>query len=167
MDSISKKHHGDKGASKLNSWDQLLCMIFWHLGHCMSRRDITNRILSTGGNLNHPGISSTPSRNALSHQNEERRCVIGKDLYMALQQHLGQHGHLFCRSAQKDVKYRRLAEFGQPDDREQDILIDEAAEFVGELTSRRYHHPIRRVTVYDHETMEELIARHDGRSESF
>lgn len=260
VDPIVKKHNGDKGASKLTSWKQLLCMLFCHLGHCMSLRDITNGIRSAGGNLNHLGISGAPSRNALSHQNKVRPCIIWKDLYLALHQHLGQQmgltarhrglpgvgkrnvylldsslitlcarlfdwahystekgavklhtlfslsdflpkylyistgtvsdnlgayrlmpergsvvvadrgycdtellrdwdsmGVCFVARLKKDIKYRRLVEFDQPDDREQDILIDEVVEFVGEQTSRRYPHPIRRVTVYDHETMQEPI----------
>lgn len=64
-------------------------------------------------------------------------------------------GICFVVRIKKDIKYRRLVEFDQPDDREQDILINEAVEFEGELTSRQYPHPIRRVTVYGHSTMEE------------
>ena len=203
----------------------------------MSLRDITNGIRRAGGNLNHPGIASAPSRNALSHQNKVRPCVIWKDLCLALYQHLGQQMGLAARYSglpgvgkrnvylldpslitlcaslfdwihfstekgavklhtlfslsdflpkylyisagtvsdnpgayrllpercsvvvadrvycdtellrdwdsmgvclvarlKKDIKYRRSAEFDQLDDREQDILIDEAIGFVGGQT---------------------------------
>ena len=45
-------------------------------------------------------------------------------------------------------KFTRKEAFAQPDDREQDILVDEAVELVGDDTSKNYPHPLRRVVVY-------------------
>ena len=38
----------------------------------------------------------------------------------------------------KDIKFTRKEAFPQPDDREQDILVDEAVELVGDDTSKNY-----------------------------
>lgn len=48
----------------------------------------------------------------------------------------------------KDIKFIRKAAFSQPDDREQDILVDEVIELIGDDTAKKYPHPLRRVVVY-------------------
>lgn len=66
-------------------------------------------------------------------------------------------GICFVVRLRRDLHYSRLGEFEQPDEGEQNILIDEAIQFSGEDTSRNYTHPIRRVVVYDKKTMQEPI----------
>ena len=66
-------------------------------------------------------------------------------------------GICFVVRLRRDLHYSRLGEFEQPDEGEQNILIDEAIQFSGEATSCNYKHPIRRVVVYDKETMQEPI----------
>ena len=41
----------------------------------------------------------------------------------------------------KDIKFTRKEAFAQPDDREQDILVDEAVELVGDDTSKKLSTP--------------------------
>ena len=256
VEEAAKKFKSDKGASRLDTWTHLLSMIFCHIGNCLSLRDITNGMRSAGGNLNHMGIGSAPSRNALSHQNRQRNCEVWKYLYKRLRDYLGRQAwgrriagvgkrsvylldsslitlcanvfdwahyssekgavkmhtlfnlsdwlpqfiHItngkvsdnigayyvlprkgsvivadrgYCDTAllhdwdssgicfvvrlRRDLHYSRLGEFEQPDEGEQNILIDEAIQFSGEATSCNYKHPIRRVVVYDKETMQEPI----------
>ena len=256
VEEAAKKFKSDKGASRLDTWTHLLSMIFCHIGNCLSLRDITNGMRSAGGNLNHMGIGSAPSRNALSHQNRQRNCEVWKYLYKRLHDYLGRQawgrriagvgkrsvylldsslitlcanvfdwahyssekgavkmhtlfnlsdwlpqfihitngkvgdnigayyvlprkgsvivadrgycdtsllhdwdssGICFVVRLRRDLHYSRLGEFEQPDEGEQNILIDEAIQFSGEDTSRNYTHPIRRVVVYDKETMQEPI----------
>ena len=256
VEEAAKKFKSDKGSSRLDTWTHLLSMIFCHIGNCLSLRDITNGMRSAGGNLNHMGIGSAPSRNALSHQNRQRNCEVWKYLYKRLHDYLGRQawgrriagvgkrsvylldsslitlcanvfdwahyssekgavkmhtlfnlsdwlpqfihitngkvgdnigayyvlprkgsvivadrgycdtsllhdwdssGICFVVRLRRDLHYSRLGEFEQPDEGEQDILIDEAIQFSGEDTSRNYTHPIRRVVVYDKETMQEPI----------
>ena len=256
VEEAAKKFKSDKGSSRLDTWTHLLCMIFCHIGNCLSLRDITNGMRSAGGNLNHMGIGSAPSRNALSHQNRQRNCEVWKYLYKRLHDYLGRQawgrrisgvgkrsvylldsslitlcanvfdwahyssekgavkmhtlfnlsdwlpqfihitngkvsdnigayyvlprkgsvivadrgycdtsllhdwdssGICFVVRLRRDLHYSRLGEFEQPDEGEQNILIDEAIQFSGEDTSRNYTHPIRRVVVYDKETMQEPI----------
>ena len=256
VEEAAKKFKSDKGVSRLDTWTHLLSMIFCHIGNCLSLRDITNGMRSAGGNLNHMGIGSAPSRNALSHQNRQRNCEVWKYLYKRLHDYLGRQawgrriagvgkrsvylldsslitlcanvfdwahyssekgavkmhtlfnlsdwlpqfihitngkvgdnigayyvlprkgsvivadrgycdtsllhdwdssGICFVVRLRRDLHYSRLGEFEQPDEGEQNILIDEAIQFSGEDTSRNYTHPIRRVVVYDKETMQEPI----------
>ncbi len=48
-----------------------------------------------------------------------------------------------------DIEYRRIGEFDQPADKEQNILIDECIELTGETTSKNYKRPLRRIAVWD------------------
>ena len=89
VEEAAKKFKSNKGASRLDTWTHLLSMIFCHIGNCLSLRDITNGMRSAGGNLNHMGIGSAPSRNALSHQNRQRNCEVWKYLYKRLHDYLG------------------------------------------------------------------------------
>ncbi len=57
-------------------------------------------------------------------------------------------GISFIVRLRKDSKITRKDAFPQPDDREQDILVDEAIELIGDDTSKKYSHPLRRVVVY-------------------
>ena len=47
-----------------------------------------------------------------------------------------------------NIKFTRKKAFPQLDDREQDVLVDEAIELVGDDTSKNYPPPLRRVEVY-------------------
>lgn len=57
-------------------------------------------------------------------------------------------GVTFVVRLRRDIKFDRLADFEQPSDREQDILVDEAIRLTGDDTSRQYSRPLRRVVVY-------------------
>ena len=48
-------------------------------------------------------------------------------------------GISFVVRLRKDIKFIREEAFPQPDDREQDILVDEAVELVGDETSKTIH----------------------------
>ncbi|MBR3903012.1 MAG: transposase [Akkermansia sp.] len=51
-------------------------------------------------------------------------------------------GISFVVRLRKDIKFIRKEAFPQPDDREQDILVDEAVELVGDEMSKNYPHPL-------------------------
>lgn len=61
------------------------------------------------------------------------------------------NGVAFVVRLRDDVKYSRITEFDQPDDKEQSILIDEAVELIGDETSIKYPRPLRRIAVWDDE----------------
>lgn len=61
---------------------------------------------------------------------------------------MGQHGYVICRPLKKDIKYRLLGEFNQPDNAEQHNLIDEAIKLTGAHAGEKYKRPLRRIAVY-------------------
>ncbi len=48
-----------------------------------------------------------------------------------------------------DIQYQRIEEFEQPDNKEQNILIDECIKLTGETTSQNYKKALRRIAVWD------------------
>lgn len=48
----------------------------------------------------------------------------------------------------RDIKFDRLEAFELTDDKEQDILVDEAIRLTGDDTSKQYSRPLRRVVIY-------------------
>ena len=59
----------------------------------------------------------------------------------------GSRGITFVVRLRKDIRFKRLEAFAQPEDKEQDILLDEAIQLIGDNTAQQYPHPLRRVVV--------------------
>jgi hypothetical protein len=58
---IVKKHDTDKYSKGIDSWTHLISMLFCHLGHANSVRDISNGLRSITGNITHL-VSTTPAK---------------------------------------------------------------------------------------------------------
>lgn len=58
------------------------------------------------------------------------------------------NGITFVVRLRKDLQFKKIGEFEQPDGKEEQILIDEAVELTGEKTSQNYPNCLRRVVVY-------------------
>lgn len=87
-----KKYHTDKYSQNLATWPHLIALMFCQFADCNSLRDIEHGMAGICRQLNHPGISKAPSRNALSHQNRKRCPEVFRSIYMALRNKLlGQH----------------------------------------------------------------------------
>lgn len=56
------KDRSDKHCKVINSWTQLVSMLFCHFSSAYSVRDISNGLRNTTGNLNHLGIGRAPSK---------------------------------------------------------------------------------------------------------
>lgn len=69
---LVKELDTDKHCKGLDSWTHLVAMVFCQFGAKDSLRSICQGLLSATGNLVHLGISSAPSKSALSYNNEHR-----------------------------------------------------------------------------------------------
>ncbi|MEW6136281.1 MAG: IS4 family transposase, partial [Bacteroidota bacterium] len=85
---IVKKYEGDKYSKGIDSWTQLISMIFCHLGQLSSVRDISNGLRSITGNIVHLGCSQAPSKSSISYINRYRTSKIYEEFYYALVEHL-------------------------------------------------------------------------------
>ena len=82
--SIIAKHQSDHTCKSYDAWSQLVAMIFYHLGHCNSVRDISNGLRSVTGNLNHLGIRRGPSKSTVAYSNQPREWQVFRAPFYAL-----------------------------------------------------------------------------------
>ncbi|MCP4460963.1 MAG: DUF4372 domain-containing protein [Cytophagales bacterium] len=82
-------HQSDKHQKGYTSWTHLVAMLFCPFVKSQSVRDISNGLRSATGNLNHLGISKSPSKSTISYQNKHRGWEVFRDYYYELLQSLG------------------------------------------------------------------------------
>jgi hypothetical protein len=85
---IVRKHGTDKYSKGINSWTHLVSMLFCHLGHANSVRDISNGLRSITGNIKHLGCDHAPAKSTVSYVNVHRSYEIFQEFYYALAGHL-------------------------------------------------------------------------------
>jgi len=71
----------DKWTKKLSGWEQLVCMIYCHLGHAKSLREISYGLQSCIGKINHLGLRQAPKRSTLSYANKTRPWEPFRELF--------------------------------------------------------------------------------------
>jgi len=74
----------DKHSKGIDSWTQLITMLFCQFSKLNSLRDVTNGLRSASGNLNHLGLQKAPSKSSLSYQNQHREWKVFEDYYYSL-----------------------------------------------------------------------------------
>ena len=82
--SIVREHQSDKHSKGIDTWTQMIAMVFMQLSGANSLRDITNGLRSATGNLNHLGVRKAPSKSSMSYLNAHRSYEVFKDLYFSL-----------------------------------------------------------------------------------
>ena len=97
---LVKKYSTDKHSKGHNSWTQLISMLFCQFAKSQSVRDISNGLRSATGNLNHLGLTGSPSKSNISYQNQRRDWNLFRHYYYVLLESLGQHPDF------KQVKFR-------------------------------------------------------------
>ncbi len=81
---IVKKYDSDKFNKGIDSWTQLISMLFCQLGHVNSVRDISNGLRSITGNIQHLGCSQAPAKSTISYVNGHRTYKVFQEYYYAL-----------------------------------------------------------------------------------
>lgn len=84
FDQLARKHGGERHARGFTCWDQLVAMMFCHLGRAQSLREICGGLASAEGKLNHLGIDSAPARSTLAYANAHRPWQIYESLFYVL-----------------------------------------------------------------------------------
>jgi len=87
---LVRKYNADKHGKGHNSWTQLISMLFCQFAKSQSVRDISNGLRSATGNLNHLGLTGSPSKSNISYQNQRRDWSLFRDYYYTLLESLGQ-----------------------------------------------------------------------------
>lgn len=84
FDQLSRKHGAERHARGFTCWDQLVAMLFCHLGRAQSLREICGGLASAEGKLSHLGIDSAPARSTLSYANAHRPWQVFESLFYVL-----------------------------------------------------------------------------------
>jgi len=84
FDQLARKHGGERHARGFTCWDQLVAMLFCHLGRAQSLREICGGLASAEGKLNHLGIDSAPARSTLAYANAHRPWQVFESLFYVL-----------------------------------------------------------------------------------
>ena len=77
---LVQKYQTDKGAKGLNTWDQLVAMLYCQLSGAQSLREISDGLYSSLGKLNHVGAHAV-ARSTLSYANQHRDYRVYRDFY--------------------------------------------------------------------------------------
>lgn len=95
---LVQEHKAERAAKGFQCWTQLVAMLFCHLAHADSLREICNGLACCLGKLTHLGIAKGPNKSTLSYANEHRPAAVYEDLFSLLlarfrsQQMLGSPG---------------------------------------------------------------------------
>jgi hypothetical protein len=103
---VVKAHESDKHSKGINTWTHMVSMIFMQMSGSSSLRDISTGLLSATGNLNHMGITTSPSKSSLSYLNKNRNSQVFEDLYFELFAHLEpslQKYRMYARRLKKQI----------------------------------------------------------------
>lgn len=84
FDQLAREHGGERHARGFTCWDQLVAMLFCHLGRAQSLREICGGLASAEGKLNHLGIDSAPARSTLAYANAHRPWQVFESLFYVL-----------------------------------------------------------------------------------
>ncbi len=95
--SLVKRHDAEKGAKGFSCWLQFVAMLFCHLGHADSLREICNGLSCCAGKLNHLGIAKAPKKSTLAYANEHRPAGLFRDQFWYLLDRFRQQGVLGMR----------------------------------------------------------------------
>lgn len=91
---LVRKHEAEKNAKGFTCWTQLVSMLFCHLAHADSLREICNGLACCLGKLVHLGIRKAPNKSTLSYANSHRPASLFKELYYETLSHFRSHGGL-------------------------------------------------------------------------
>jgi FOG: Transposase and inactivated derivatives len=84
FEQLARKHKAERHARGFTCWEQLVAMLFCHLGRAQSLREICGGLASAEGKLNHLGVDAAPARSTLSYANAHRPWQLYESLFYVL-----------------------------------------------------------------------------------
>jgi hypothetical protein len=109
FDALVKQHAAEKGAKGFTCWAQCVAMMFCHLAHADSLREICNGLCSCMGKLTHLGLKDAPKKSTLSYANSHRPAAMFEDLFWTLANRLRDNGGMGKRKAKFRFKNKLLS----------------------------------------------------------
>ena len=91
------KHQAEKSTKGFSCWTQLVSMLFCHMAHADSLREICGGLACCIGKLRHLGIYKAPNKSTLSYANQNRPAALYEDLFWTMLHRFRNNGGLGCR----------------------------------------------------------------------
>ena len=91
---LVREHHAEYKAKGFSCWTQFVAMLFCHLAHADSLREICGGLACCLGKLKHLSIAKGPNRSTLSYANQHRPVALYEGLFWMLLQRFRDAGKL-------------------------------------------------------------------------
>jgi hypothetical protein len=109
FNALLDQHQAERHAKGFACWTQLVAMLFCHLAHADSLREICNGLACCLGKLNHLGVARAPNKSTLSYANAHRPAALFEDLFWTLAEHFRRHSALGARKTRFRFKNKLLS----------------------------------------------------------
>jgi hypothetical protein len=106
---LVRQHGAERGAKGFTCWTQFVAMIFCHLAHADSLREICNGLACCLGKVSHLGLLVAPKRSTLSYANAHRPAALYEDLFWKTAERLRANGGLARRKKRFNFKNKLLS----------------------------------------------------------
>lgn len=78
------KHQAERRSKGFTCWTQLVSMLFCHMAHADSLREICGGLACCIGKLRHLGITKAPNKSTLSYANQNRPAALYEELFWTM-----------------------------------------------------------------------------------
>ena len=103
------KHQAERHAKGFTCWTQLVSMLFCHMAHADSLREICGGLACCLGKLKHLGISKAPNKSTLSYANRHRPAALYEELFWTMANRFRKSGGLGSRKRKFQFKNKLLS----------------------------------------------------------
>jgi hypothetical protein len=109
FNTLAHQHQAERGAKGFKCWTQLVAMLFCHLAHADSLREICNGLACCQGKLNHLGVDRPPNKSTLSYANSHRPAPFFEALFWETADHFRKSTGLGARKSKFRFKNKLLS----------------------------------------------------------
>ena len=88
------KHQAERRAKGFSCWSQLVAMLFCHMAHADSLREICGGLACCQEKLRHLGFGKSPNKSTLSYADQHRPAALFENLFWTMLQRFRTHAGL-------------------------------------------------------------------------
>lgn len=103
------KHQAERRAKGFTCWTQMVAMLFCHMAHADSLREICGGLACCQGKLRHLGITKAPNKSTLSYANQHRPAQLFEELFWTMVHRFRTSGGLGTRKRKFRFKNKLLS----------------------------------------------------------
>jgi len=103
------KHQAERRAKGFTCWTQMVAMLFCHMAHADSLREICGGLACCQGKLRHLGIGKPPNKSTLAYANQHRPAELFEDLFWTMMHRFRSSGGLGNRKSKFRFKNKLLS----------------------------------------------------------